>query len=281
MGLKRSKAARKWRSAAAQRLLTLANNVTTVEEAVSHIVADLHGGAYSPPTDLRVISEKLNVLQWRPNEALPLHGRLLPEGNGFVVEYSATQTPERQRFTIAHELGHAVFAKTGPAFPKHGEELERICDLIATELLMPRLAFSAKVGGTWSTATVVALAREFGTSLAATALRCLEFNRAASIFLVNGSTVSWGYGEVRRGPTGQLPEQIARVVVSGAGGRGNVSVREPDGRVRQWYLESTRLGTQGLFALHPLGRGGLEPEPHRASRYDAAPGVDPSELTHA
>jgi Zn-dependent peptidase ImmA (M78 family) len=253
--MSRANSRQKWRSAAAERIITFAAGASSVEDAVARVVQDLLRECESLPTDLRAISAKLNVVQWRRNDTLPLHGRLLDEAQGLVVEYSSTQSSDRQRFTIAHELGHAVFARTGPSFPTHGAELERICDMIATELLMPRQTFLAKLDHHWNTSTVVALAREFETSLAATALRCLEFRRGSSIFLVKGSTISWAYGEVRPGPVANLPDRLARAVLSASTGKGNISFREPDGRVRQWYLESTRLGAQSLFALHPPGRG--------------------------
>ena len=84
----------------------------------------------------------------------------------------------RQRFTWAHELGHIVMANhesIGISRVNPGEvdrELERCCDAIAAELLMPSEQFcsaAAKVG--WKLNGVSGLARQFQVSVESAAIR--------------------------------------------------------------------------------------------------------------
>jgi Zn-dependent peptidase ImmA (M78 family) len=75
--------------------------------------------------------------------------------------------------------------------------LERICDLLATEFLMPRDVFPSRADGSVSPQKVYDLAREFQTSVMATALRCRQL-WGISVFQVEDAQVIWGYGAVRR-----------------------------------------------------------------------------------
>ena len=188
---------RRWTSAAARRIIEQSGSATTVEEAVCATASRLLDGMSCPPTDLDVLRERLNVVAVEPMARLPISGALRRREDGLVIVYSSSLTPARRRFTIAHELGHAVFEGTGPNCPRYGHELERICDLLAAEFLMPREIFMARAGERLYPGEVLGLAREFGTSVMATALRCQQL-LGLSIFQVEGARVSWGYGAIRR-----------------------------------------------------------------------------------
>jgi len=73
-------------------------------------------------------------------ERLPFEGGLarLPDGE-LVIKINARSPFVRQRFTLAHEVAHLLL-RTEPAFRgnrKGDVHLERACDLIAAELLIP------------------------------------------------------------------------------------------------------------------------------------------------
>ena len=73
-------------------------------------------------------------------ERLPFEGGLLrlPDGE-LVIKLNAQSSFVRQRFTLAHEVAHLLL-RTEPAFRgnrKSDVYLERACDVIAAELLMP------------------------------------------------------------------------------------------------------------------------------------------------
>ena len=96
-----------------------------------------------------------------------------------MVVYSTHLGGARRRFTIAHELAHAVFEKSGPNCPRSGKELERLCDMLAAEFLMPREVFLRQSGSsaTLSWERIGDLADLFQTSLSASSLEVRRLTR--------------------------------------------------------------------------------------------------------
>lgn len=100
-------------------------------------------------------------------------------GRSIIYNPSAPRT--RVAFSIAHEISHTFFPNsiTGARFrnicaneSKEANELERLCDLGASELLMPISAFqSAAADGGFSLSNVPSLMQRFGSSFEATAFR--------------------------------------------------------------------------------------------------------------
>jgi hypothetical protein len=216
----------KWSSAAARRLLTLADSPPTLEEAVRTIVCRLLDGVPCPPTDLAAVGARVGVTGFYPVQ-MPICGELRLEGGSLKVAYAAELPAARRNFTIAHELGHAVFESTGPNCPRVGAELERLCDMLATELLMPRVIFLDAAGAELTLRKVYELARIFGTSLRATALRCHELCRASLCEADMRSTL-WGCGMMRKGARagadGEVRDAIRRAL-AGESGAAEVFVR--------------------------------------------------------
>lgn len=67
-------------------------------------------------------------------------GIQITEGEKATIGYNQTQHPHRQRFTVAHEIGHLLLGHTGRNFildlnSKKPEEIE--ANQFAAELLMP------------------------------------------------------------------------------------------------------------------------------------------------
>jgi IrrE N-terminal-like domain len=98
-----------------------------------------------PRLQLDALAERLNVTGITYEE-IPFSGELRPSNGGFTIVCSVHPSSARRRFTIAHELSHAIFEKSGSNCPRTGAELERLCDMLATELLMPRRAFLERCG---------------------------------------------------------------------------------------------------------------------------------------
>lgn len=103
-----------------------------------------------------------------------------------IITVDANSDWRRRRFSIAHELGHwhyhrgrnAVCRSRDIGSPQTNSAAEREADLYAVDLLMPTFMFIASAGRrshrTWG--VVDSLAREYGTSRMATALRLLELD---------------------------------------------------------------------------------------------------------
>lgn len=126
------------------------------------------------------------IREVRQVRGLAADGRIFWDKDGYVVEVNPRLIPTRRRFTLAHEIGHSFFLPldvreramrsdqaTG-RFNRRDEE-EYLCDVAAAELLMPKDAFVSRVCAYGpSVGSVLALAREFETSLSATARRFAE-----------------------------------------------------------------------------------------------------------
>lgn len=98
-----------------------------------------------------------------------------------VVYYNPFRSRSRIVFSIAHEIAHTFipnstggsqFRHSYLAASREANELERLCDLAASELLMPELAFRAEAGRAgYELFSVPALMACFGSSYEATTFR--------------------------------------------------------------------------------------------------------------
>lgn len=113
-----------------------------IEKLASHLLRI--GGQSEPPVRLSRLFAPRRILKVRPSRSLDTEGSLRVDKEGFTILYRPSYKV-RENFTIAHEIGHTFFynVETSPPtrlypspFPAVDEE--RICDLIASELLMPR-----------------------------------------------------------------------------------------------------------------------------------------------
>jgi hypothetical protein len=105
-------------------------------------------------------------------------GFTTPKGDRFVITINSSESRERQRFTICHEVAHIVLGLPSA----HGEvpswsyakrdPNETWCDIFASELLMPYELFEQQISdGDPSIEVIEALAVHFSASFPATASR--------------------------------------------------------------------------------------------------------------
>jgi Zn-dependent peptidase ImmA (M78 family) len=99
------------------------------------------------PVPVEAIAEDLLGLSVTDSNELDVSGLLIPGERQIYL--NATDTPERRRFTLAHELGHWVCqcleGTTAPIYCRVQDvgnaadrALEREANVFAAELLMPR-----------------------------------------------------------------------------------------------------------------------------------------------
>lgn len=128
---------------------------------------------------------------------MPSAGRLVPRGDGFVIEVRRDDPPPRRRFTIGHEIGHllipsyrqnpdvVVDLNTGAYSSRLDQALETLCDIAAAELTMPMDLFGpAAAECTCTLNTIVQLRTEFNGSWIATLRRLVETNLWPSAMVV-------------------------------------------------------------------------------------------------
>jgi Zn-dependent peptidase ImmA (M78 family) len=111
-------------------------------------------------------------------------GCIFCAGERLLVHIRASDSPERQRFTICHETLHTFFpgfqeerrrrADTTVGTYDRNQLEEYLCDLGAAELLLPRQPFLAALPAQPSIDDVIDLATTFTASLEATALRIVN-----------------------------------------------------------------------------------------------------------
>lgn len=92
----------------------------------------------------------------------------------FIVLLNNTKDGARQRFTIAHELGHLVLK-----FKNNKLDEERLCNRFASSLLMPKEAVFNEIGTTRSSVSIFelkAFKEEYKVSYSATIYRLKELN---------------------------------------------------------------------------------------------------------
>ncbi len=145
----------------------------------------------------------------------------LPQG--YVIRVNERHSAARQRFSCAHEIGHTLlFELDGTAPPgdeqvsgesqRHPAAVEHLCDVIASELLMPEAAFrQAIAGGAASIAAIVNLAERLQLSLHAVARRYVECSSGLALIVwqrprskasgTGGLQVAWSLASPEAGPT--------------------------------------------------------------------------------
>jgi Zn-dependent peptidase ImmA (M78 family) len=137
-----------------------------------------------------------------------LSGRLSSFRDVPRIEFNQTHPETRVRFTISHELGHLCFLDKKPisprergeigAVPKAQQREERLCNMIATELLMPAAAFRRIAGALRPSLGSLGQMKElFGVSTASLLRRICELRvwsvGVAEWVVANGSTPRrWG-----------------------------------------------------------------------------------------
>ncbi len=151
-------------------------------------------GRPQAPVDLEAIGDLFSVRRIE-YDVLPCDGVLSPMANGgYKVVLAIDQDPLRRRFSLAHEIAHAAVFSVLPEL-KHtanrslfdefrNDDEERLCDLIASRLLMPTSMFGASVAGReLSLAALRAVSSQFQVSLSAALRRWREIARLAAAFV--------------------------------------------------------------------------------------------------
>jgi len=197
----------------ARKLLKFTGNPQSIDDAIQLLVGEVLQGISVAPTDLDALQERLSIIECRA-EDIPFSGELRRKGKERAIVYSMHLSRDRRRFTIAHEIGHAILETAGYPLPHSGTGIERLCDRFAAEILMPKSVFLERLGASLTIERLFNLKRTFQVSLIAIGYRCFDFQRV-SAFEVENDTVAWGVGLVKKGPL-HLVEPGLRLVIDKA-----------------------------------------------------------------
>ena len=167
-------------------------------KGLSHAEILLKGLGVTEPSeiDLEAIAWTLGVrVRYRPLDGC--EARIIGHGDQAIVTVNSRSLPQRQCFSLAHELGHwnhhrgcllvCQADEIGSGNNKRSPE-ERVADTYAADILMPRYIFQpiAQSYAKLTFQTVRALAALFGTSLTATAIRLIEGDHSPAILVCHG-----------------------------------------------------------------------------------------------
>lgn len=93
-----------------------------------------------------------------------------------IIVYSATDAGDRQRFTIAHELGHLLLHSALRNDEVDLDQAEKEAHRFAGALLLPRVAAMEAMRPPLTLTTLASIKANFGKSIAMGARRALDLD---------------------------------------------------------------------------------------------------------
>lgn len=147
-------------------------------------VGELGGGV---PVDLEQIADALGVSEIARTSMVE-DGRTTWDDGRPRIELRSDRSPQRSRFTLAHEIGHILIARDETVARRthqlEGGDVEKLCDWIAASILMPR-RWIAEYGHRerYSLSLLRLIANKANVSLSAAAVRLAEVNERTCVLL--------------------------------------------------------------------------------------------------
>lgn len=146
--------------------------------------------------DLETIAYGLGAqIKYRPLEGC--EARIVGTGNSAIISVNSSSGIPRQRFSIAHELGHWKYhrgkqldcrADNADIYKQNSSAYERIADDYAANLILPSYLLRPilKTHAYFSFSLIQNVAKEFSASFTATAIRIVECNEFPCLLVCHG-----------------------------------------------------------------------------------------------
>lgn len=138
------------------------------------------GIPWRPPIDIEAVAEAMGVASVERCAMLE-DGRLVIGPGEIRIEVARNVSRQRQRFTIAHEVGHLLLSDPEEAMiayrarPRSADHVERFCDAFAAALLLPEDWTRARAGRPpFELGDLCTVALEADVSLTATFHRVID-----------------------------------------------------------------------------------------------------------
>lgn len=121
--------------------------------------------------------------------------RIIGSNNAAIITIGENGKHSRQRFSLAHEIGHWTYHKgktlvcrVEETNPQSALSPERVANLFAADLLMPRYLFTpiARSHRRLTFKAVADVAAVFQTSLTSTAIRLVECGHSPAVLICHG-----------------------------------------------------------------------------------------------
>jgi IrrE N-terminal-like domain len=188
--------------------------------------------------------DRLDV-ELRSDADLLFDGELRLIGDKKTIFVRRGIEPSRRSFTIAHEIGHAALFQLAPSIGQDGDEVERMCNLFAAELLLPASSVRREVTGGSYVRALAVLAGKSGASLTSTCIRFTEcFGGAAGIADADGKVIR-SYG--READSDEIAGHLWRI--ASAKQRSFLTQRVSPA----WALETGFVKSRYVFVLRREG----------------------------
>lgn len=176
---------RRWTNASVRRLAAGGDpEDVIVRRARDFVFRAIEAGWSGPPFDPFELAT-LRGIEVVPSQMV-VDARISARAHRLRIEYNPDQPRARQRYSIAHELAHALFPDvaaqvrfrtSGQPLPGDEWQLELLCNLGAAELLMPIGSLSETDELATGIDGVLALRHDYQVSVEAVALRLVKLAR--------------------------------------------------------------------------------------------------------
>lgn len=176
------------------------NQLDTFRARATEEIAFLGDGPF--PVDVNSVAIRYGITTVEEDDLGRLDAFLMPIGTEgeYLAVLNRAHTPARKRFSLAHEIGHVLLAEQEtearfrrPSCDATARPVERACNLLAAEMLMPTEPFKRNADAyDWGIEGGVALSQLFDTSLESTFRRYVDLGNG-SIVLVKWALNSSNY----------------------------------------------------------------------------------------
>lgn len=151
-------------------------------------------GIKAPPVNPALLARCQGIHRVILCHDLPVSGQLVRIRDELIIKLNAKESIQRRSFSLCHEIAHSfvldgssqkcrIAGAEAICFESSREEC--LCDLAAAEMLMPRRFFEPlAMKMEPSISSVVELAKQFGTSISATAARFGQISAWPVVFIV-------------------------------------------------------------------------------------------------
>jgi hypothetical protein len=167
----------------------------STQAATEQVLREL-GITHPAEIDVDAIAWSLGArVKYRPLDGC--EARITGHGDRAIISVNSRSSPQRRRFSVAHELGHWRYHR-GRILVCRADEIgraghsyspvERVADSYAAQLLMPPYLFDpiARSCPKATFQTVSQIANAFDTSVTATAIRLVEGRHFPAVLVCHG-----------------------------------------------------------------------------------------------
>lgn len=185
---------KRWHSTAAAALCSYVGQgdpVCAIRRCVDSLLADAEVDA--PPVSLDLLASCRHVRKVERVDMVEA-GRLIPDGDGYVIQVNGRHGEGKRRFTVGHEICHTFFNEahqssrgstdlTTGLFDIRKEE-EYLCDVGAAHILLnPRWLFPMAESRSPSLDALLEIAEDCGASIEASAFQLAQAGRWPCTFV--------------------------------------------------------------------------------------------------